>query len=95
MLQVSAAEARVGRSMLQAGTTPVTTAGQLQSAVTSGAKHIVVQQHLDLSTLQLAVEDIVLGIALNTTLSITVRLLRVSSTRCCLCMRLRCSGDTP
>lgn len=65
---------RTGRTVLQAGTTPVTTPVQLQTAVASGARHIIVQQHMDLSSLQPAVQDVVLGIALNTTFSVTVRL---------------------
>ena len=64
---------RVGRNLLQSDTTPVTTAAQLQNAVSAGVRHIVVQQHMDLSSLQISEQESVLGVAADTTLSITVR----------------------
>lgn len=62
-----------GRSLLQSASTPVTTAAQLQNAVSAGVRHIVVQQHMDLSGLQLSEFEGVLGVAVNTTFSVTVR----------------------
>ena len=64
----------LGRNLLQSDTTPVTTAAQLQNAVSAGVRHIVVQQHMDLSSLQLSEQESVLGFAVDTTVSITVRI---------------------
>lgn len=70
---------QLGRRLLQPTTTPVTTPAELQNAVAAGARHVVVQQHMDLSGLQLYVSESLsldsslLGSALGTTLSITVR----------------------
>eukprot|EP00892_Ulva_mutabilis_P011349 jgi/Ulvmu1/8587/UM045_0030.1 len=69
--EVSLPASGSGRSLLQSTATPVTTPVQLQNAVASGARHIIVQQHMDLSSLQPTANDFVLGVALNTTFSIT------------------------
>ena len=63
----------LGRNLLQSATTAVTTAAQLQNAVSTGVRHIVVQQHMDFSSLKLSERESVLGVAADTTLSITVR----------------------
>lgn len=70
---------QLGRRLLQPATTPVTTPAELQNAVAAGARHVVVQQHMDLSGLQLSVSESLfldsslLGSVLGATLSITVR----------------------
>lgn len=111
MLQIgSSAEEVSGRRLLQAGTTPVTTAAELQNAVAIGAKHIVVLEHLDLSPLTPAEQNVVLGAALSSTLSITVRPCRFPmycglnsrpvdklECTCCYCLVMEChvSGVFP
>ena len=61
------------RNLLQSAETPVTTPAQLQNAVSAGVRHIVVQQHLDLSSLQLSKQESLLDVAVQSTVSITVR----------------------
>eukprot|EP00892_Ulva_mutabilis_P011360 jgi/Ulvmu1/8597/UM045_0040.1 len=51
--------------------TPATMPVQLRAAIASGAQHIIVQQHMDLSSLPASEQVAVLGVALDTTLSIT------------------------
>eukprot|EP00892_Ulva_mutabilis_P011355 jgi/Ulvmu1/8592/UM045_0035.1 len=56
---------------LQSSTTTVATPAQLQAAIASGARHISVEEHMDLLKLPHSELGPVLGVALNTTLSIT------------------------
>lgn len=75
-------------------TTAVTSAAQLQAAIAAGARHIEVQSHLDLTSLQPTDDGFLLG-----GISASTRTLRVRAWPCAmpgtlLCGVLSCNGPT-